>query len=450
MGLRFGGACGTLTAVELQPGTQIDRYILETRLGEGGQGAVWKAKDRLQPGRSVALKLAPMGSDTAHLERVRREARHLARLKHPGLPTCYALFEDLHLGYLVVAMELVQGPTLAEAASALVDAQKIAVLRQIATILAFLHENGVVHRDLKPENVIVCHEFWKDPLHEGAIKLIDLGISVSSGNPTPLTVVGHVIGTTSFLAPEILDPHYFPALPGTPAIDVFAFGVLGWLLLFGSHPTGLREGSPLASYALAYRQADTSSLWPPSSRSDDWVSLLRRCLAVRPRERLASGTDLLAALRGDAPDLSPAPGVTRLEPVPERVSSLPATRIEHAPAFSPAPPRSTPLPHSPPPPVPSTSLPSSSAPPIAATVFATPVAFPLADHHSAPVLPPSTVPWVASSRSQPSALLESNTLVKPAKKPSLVRYILAAFLLLIGGSLALLLTVILAILFALR
>lgn len=421
---------------------------------------MWRAEDRLQPGRSVALKLAPMGADGAHLERVRREARHLARLKHPGLPACHALFEDLQLGYLVVAMELVQGPTLAEAASALDESQKIAVLRQIAATLAFLHESGVVHRDLKPENVILGHEFWGDPLRQGAIKLIDLGISVSSGNPTPLTVVGHVIGTPSFLAPEIIDPHYFPALPGTPAVDVFAFGVLGWSLLHGVHPTGLESGSSLASYALAYRQADQSALWPPSGRSDRWVSLLRRCLAVRPRERLATGVDLLAAFTGDDAGLTPAPAATRLEPVPERVSSLPATRIEPAPSFaSGAVPAE--LPRQPlPPPVPSASLPSPAAPPAAATVFAAPIPLSLADERRAAVAPrPSPLVTSKDVRSAAPRAYNPPTPRSPAssaapadlaRKPSIFRYILAALLLLVGGGLAFFLTVILAILFALR
>lgn len=340
--------------MELRPGIQIDRYVLESRLGEGGQGAVWRAEDRLQPGRMVALKLAPMGADGAQLERVRREARHLARLKHPGLPACHALFEDLQLGYLVVAMELVQGPTLAEAAVALDEPKKLAALRQIAATLAFLHGAGVVHRDLKPENVILCHEFWANSLLQGSVKLIDLGISVSSGNPQPLTVVGHLIGTPSFLSPEILDPHYFPALPGTPGADLFAFGVLGWWLLHGAHPTGLADGSSLASYALAYRQADQTPLWPPSSRSDRWIPLLRRCLAVRQRERFSSGADLLAALSAEDAGLSSVPGATRLEPVVDRPSALPATRLEPVPSF--APPAATPLP----PPVPS-STPSFAA-----------------------------------------------------------------------------------------
>jgi serine/threonine-protein kinase len=399
-----------------------------------------------------------MGADGVHLERVRREARHLARLKHPGLPACHALFEDLQLGYLVVAMELVQGPTLAEAAPTLDEPQKIAVLRQIAATLAFLHESGVVHRDLKPENVILCHEFWGDPLRQGSVKLIDLGISVGSGNPTPLTVVGHVIGTPSFLAPEILDPHYFPALPGTPAVDVFAFGVLGWILLHGVHPTGLENGSSLTSYALAYRQADQSALWPPTSRSDRWVSLLRRCLAVRPRERLATGVDLLAFLTGGDAGLSPAPGATRLEPVADRASSLPATRLEPAPSFTPAtapaePPRQ-PLP----PPVPSASMPSPAPPPTPATVFAAPIPSSLAGRRpavpgtspSAPPVAPAVSRGAAPGAPRAPAPLAPSHPTELAKKTSIFRYILAAFLLLVGGGLAFFLTVILAILFALR
>jgi serine/threonine-protein kinase len=451
--------------VELTPGTLIDRYTLEAPLGAGGQGAVWRAEDRLQPGRAVALKLVPLAADSAHLERVRREARHLARLKHPGLPACHGLFEDLQHGLLVVAMELVQGPTLAEAIPALDDDKKSAVLRQLAATLAFLHNAGVVHRDVKPENLILCHEFWADPVRQGAVKLIDLGISISSGNPQPLTVVGHVIGTPSFLAPEILDPHYFPGLQDAPAVDVFAFGVLGWMLLQGGHPTGLLDGSSMASYALAYRQADQLPRWPGPARSDRWEPLLRRCLAVRARERFPSASDLLAALTGGDAGLTPHAGATRLESVierssvlPERTSSLPATRLDLVPlapsTLPPAPPA--------PPASPSVQAPASPAAtpipgPAPATVFAAPLPTALREQSrpSAPApvaLAPAARPAAPALAAPPGRAplaphASPAALAPPERKTSLLRYLLAGFLLLVGGGLAFVLTLFLFILF---
>lgn len=463
--------------MELRPGSQIDRYVLEICLGEGGQGAVWRAEDRLQPGRQLALKLVPMGADVSHLERVRREARHLARLKHPGLPACHALFEDLEHGYLVVAMELVQGPTLAEAAGTLDGVKKGAVLRQLAATLAFLHSSGVVHRDVKPENVILCHEFWADPFRQGSLKLIDLGISVSSGNPQPLTVVGHIIGTPSFLAPEILDPHYFPGLQDTPAADVFALGVLGWRLLFSAHPTGLADGSSMASYALAYRQADQTPMWPIGEHPEALEPLLRRCLAVRARERFASANELLAALSGADAGLSSSTGSMRSEPSYERLSSLPATRLEPVPAL--ATPASSVLPPrtSVTPPVPSSAVPptppmspartEASAPfqprpaPSPATVFAAPLPLSLAEKPapsatpapvvSAAMIPAKSAPVERRERhsTAPVKSRRSKKSEQAIEKPiSVFRYIIAGVLLLLGGSLAFVLTVVLFILFS--
>lgn len=474
--------------MDLRRGSQIDRYVLENCLGEGGQGSVWSAEDQFQTGRKVALKLVPMGVDTSHWERVRREARHLAQLKNPGLPACYGLFEDLEHGLLVVVMELVQGPTLADATSMLDEAKKVAVLRQLAATLAFLHTARVVHRDIKPENVILCHEFWGNPLQHGTLKLIDLGISVNSGNPQPLTVVGHIIGTPSFLAPEILDPHYFPALQDTPTIDIFALGVLGWGLFFGCHPTGLAVGSSMTSFAMAYREADGTPGWPASPRPFEWETLLRRCLAVRARERFPSAIELLNSFSSTNAGLTsssfaPPPSVplSRLESssknlntgipdtAPDRSSQLPPTRIEPVPA-SPSSVHSSRSPH------PFTEL--SVAPPAASlatpppirtssTVFAAPIP---ASFEEVPARAPSSVsappkqapiqPVHAPAHLQqqsPAHLQQQSPAhlqqqIEKPKTPTLAqifRYILATILLLIGGGLTFILTIILFLLYSL-
>lgn len=499
--------------MELRPGTAIDRYVLAQKLGEGGQGAVWRAEDRLQPGRELALKLVPLASsDGSQVERVRREARHLARLQHPGLPACHALFEELHHGLLVVAMELVQGPTLTEAASSLAEGQRGAVLRQVASVLAYLHGAGVVHRDVKPDNVILTPSFWSEPLRQGSVKLIDLGISVSSGNPSPLTVVGHIIGTSSFLAPEILDPPYFPSPQDTPAADVFAFGVLAWWLLTGRHPTALSEGATMASYALAYRQADQVPRWPEPAGLGAWEGLLRRCLAVRARERFASATELLSALTAEDAGLTtarppgatvqgePVRGATRLEPIAERVSSLPGAERASWPgperasvAPTPAPVAATPLPatrieprasitpralpqaHQPLPAAttaPGDPLPSATTAPAAPlpTAHDLPAPAPLPTVSAAPLpvsfrdepsrssgLPPPHAPLVpvpvpVPAAPAPAPLAPAHTSRRRASLPArpagspLLRYLLAALLLLFGGAAAFVLTIVIVVL----
>ncbi len=308
--------------MELAPGTRIDRYVLLEQLGEGGQGAVWKAEDPLHPERPCALKLVELKrSRPADAERVRREARALARLEHPSLVRCYGLFEDLKRDLLGLALELVDGASLRRVKSdpRFGPDERAALLRHVAHALAYVHDQGVVHRDLKPENVLVSKEFFENPEDPSGVKLLDFGIAREEGNPEPLTALDTVVGTLSFLAPEVVDPSFFKAKGSTPAVDVFAFGVLAWQLLTDTpHPTGLARAS-LIEYGLAYRRAaEQSGDWPAPRPEGAWGELLQRCLAVVAEARIQNGTELSASC-----DLAARSGaIVRPEPAP---GSLPAS-----------------------------------------------------------------------------------------------------------------------------
>lgn len=290
----------------LEPGTRVDRFRLIEQLGEGGQGSVWRAEDPLDTARPIALKIVPMtGATPAHLERVRREARSLARLEHPSLVKCHGLFEDLGTETLGLVIDLVSGRSLADAVG---DPRFDRVLRgkvltHIARALAYLHGEDVVHRDLKLDNVLVDDAFWERPDDASHVKLVDFGIAATIGNPNRLTAVGHIVGTPAYMAPELLDPKHFGAGPVTPAADVFAFGVVGWALLIGGHPTGLPPESSVVDYAVEYRRADVKQPpWSTRSPPDSWGTLLLQCLAPAPTSRIADGQTLVplceAALRG--------------------------------------------------------------------------------------------------------------------------------------------------------
>jgi len=283
--------------VDLAGGDHVDRYVLVEQLGEGGQGSVWKADDKLEPGRPRALKLVPLVLARPNdVERVRREARALAKLNHGSLVRCHALFEDLKLSLLGIVMDFVDGASLRAAADEpwMTDRHRTLALRHVAHALAYVHSQGGVHRDLKLENVLVTRAFWDKPEVASNVKLVDFGIAKMPDGAHALTAVDSLIGTMSYLSPEILDPAFFDSSGSSPAADVFAFGVMAYKLLQEGHPTGLPPRAGIVDYGAAYRAAAKSDVpWPPDAPSNAWGDLLRDCLRVRANERIKDGSELV-------------------------------------------------------------------------------------------------------------------------------------------------------------
>lgn len=315
--------------MDLASGDRVDRYVLRTRLGEGGQGEVWRADDLLAPDQPKALKLVRVASASAtQLERLRREARRLVQLRHPSLVACHALFEDLHHEVVGVAMEYADGQPLDELIgdATMTEQDRLLLLAHIASALAYVHQRNVVHRDIKPENVVVTRGFRADPTDPSTVKLIDFGIAVESDNPRPLTKVGHVIGTPPYLAPELIDPSgWNHSGAATPTSDVFAFGVLAWKLLLGdlyAHPTELGPRAQFAEYAIVYRQS-AGQAWPRATMSAAWFPLVARCLALHAHDRLQDGLEVLTQLAAVMPGIKlptaehavPTPSVGSVVPV---------------------------------------------------------------------------------------------------------------------------------------
>src|SRR3954451_3520395 len=173
----------------------LGRYRLTSRLGSGGFGTVYAARDeRLR--RTVAVKVIPRAqTDDAH---VGREARVAARLNHPNVVALYEAGEDADNVYLV--SELVEGRTLADliADDALSDRDIARLGAALCDGLAHAHERGVVHRDVKPQNVMVVAQPARG---SGFAKLTDFGVAHLAGDE-PLTRTGDVVGTLAYMAPE--------------------------------------------------------------------------------------------------------------------------------------------------------------------------------------------------------------------------------------------------------
>lgn len=241
------------------------RFERIRKLGQGGFGTVWQARDT-QLGRTVALKIAHV-TDQETQERMRREARALAMLSHPNCVRVYDLVEE-HDGMALV-MEYLEGRSLADTVDtggALDDMSAGKLWATLAGALSAAHEKDVLHRDMKPSNVIL------DP--QGLPHLIDFGIARSAGD-AKLTATGMMIGTPDYTAPEIAE-----GSTATPASDAWQLAATVSYALSGHPPRGTRE-TPMAALMAAARSEPASHL----PRQSVHARLLRASLDPQPRNR---------------------------------------------------------------------------------------------------------------------------------------------------------------------
>ncbi|GDY29837.1 serine/threonine-protein kinase [Gandjariella thermophila] len=222
------------------------RFVRLQRLGRGGMGTVWLAEDS-QLGRTVAVKLShALDADTE--ERILREARALAAVRHPNCVRVYDIVEDAGEDGrgLAIVMEYIEGRSLSEEVRGHAALDDVAAARLWATMagaLAAAHDKGVLHRDVKPSNIII------DP--SGAPHLIDFGIARRQGEST-LTAAGMMMGTPDYLAPETA-----AGQPATPASDAWQLAATVSFALTGRPPRGERESTVSALMAAAQAQPVT-------------------------------------------------------------------------------------------------------------------------------------------------------------------------------------------------
>jgi eukaryotic-like serine/threonine-protein kinase len=290
-----------------------DRYELGEQLGAGGMGRVVAAHDHVLD-REVAVKLLGPTPDPVARERFLREARAAARLRHPNAVLVHDAGE--HDGQPYLVMELVHGRTLADLVASegpLPFEDAIAITTGILDVLAVAHRQGLVHRDVKPANVLLPDD--------GGVKLADFGIAKALDDAaTGLTTSGTVIGTASYLAPELVEGR-----AASPASDVYAVGCLLYALLAGDPPF---TGEHAVAVAYAHRHTPVPDL--RSRRPDlpdDLRAVVERSLAKDPAQRYPDAAAMqLALLEGptrvpSAPSV-PAPAVP-LAPVGDGTAVLP-------------------------------------------------------------------------------------------------------------------------------
>src|SRR5262245_57904199 len=277
--------------------TLARRYKLESELGRGGMGIVFRASD-LTLQREVAVKVLPEAAATGQArERLLREARAAAALNHPGIVAVHDVGE--HQGIPFFVMELVEGTDLHAAPPKSLQ-EIVALAGRICDALEHAHAHGIVHRDLKPENVL---------LSRSGVKLADLGVAFRA-DVRRVTDSGAIVGTVSYMAPE---QALGEAVDGRA--DLYALGVMLYELVTGRLPfVGTRPLEVVSQHVHA-------PVIPPRALKPDLPTALDaaivKLLAKQPAQRYASAAEAKAALEraltAAAPSETEASNVALLE-----------------------------------------------------------------------------------------------------------------------------------------
>jgi serine/threonine protein kinase/Tol biopolymer transport system component len=303
----------------LTSGTKLGPYEIQSPLGAGGMGEVYRARDtRLD--RTVAVKVlaSHLSSSPELKQRMEREGRAISSLNHPHICQLYDIGSQNGTDYLV--MEFLEGETLAErlrrGAIPLAEVFKIGIA--VAEALAVAHRSGIVHRDLKPGNIM---------LTAGGAKLMDFGLAKPLGLPaasgsgsapsftaaatmsgpsplSPLTTAGSIIGTIQYMSPEQIEGKEADARS-----DIFAFGAVLYEMAAGKRPFAGKSQISLASSILESEPEPVSVLKPNTPAAFQHV--VTTCLQKNPDERYQSAQDIKLELQWIAADrTSPAVAAT--------------------------------------------------------------------------------------------------------------------------------------------
>ena len=302
----------------MTPGARLGVYDVTAQLGEGGMGAVYRARDtKLQ--RDVALKvlLPEVANDPERLARFRREAQTLAALNHPHIGAIYGLEESApsagagQASTIALVLELVEGPTLADriARGPIPVDEALPIARQIAEALEAAHEQGIIHRDLKPANIKV-----KD---DGTVKVLDFGLAKAmepaagsrqsatgiANSPTitspAMTQAGMILGTAAYMAPEQARGKAVDR-----RADIWAFGAVLFEMLSGRRPF---EGEDMTEVLGAVVRLEPPWDALPLPVPARVTQALRLCLRKDPKQRVGDIRDVRLALEGAFETAAPRP-----------------------------------------------------------------------------------------------------------------------------------------------
>jgi tetratricopeptide (TPR) repeat protein len=257
-----------------------DRYRLDSELGRGGMGTVYRATD-LELHREVAVKVLSATSQTSDArERLLREARAAAALNHPHIVTIHDVGEEQGAPFLV--MELVPGPRLSQARPADLSGV-VHIATQICAALEHAHVNNIVHRDLKPDNVLLSGSSMAH-----TVKLADLGLALPA-DAARISRAGVIVGTAAYMAPEQALGQLVDA-----RTDLYALGVVLYELATGRLPFTGDDPLTIISQHVHAPVVPPRVLRPDIPRALETIIL--RLLAKDPAQRFSSASETRAAL----------------------------------------------------------------------------------------------------------------------------------------------------------
>jgi len=276
----------------LHEGAMLGPYRIEGRLGAGGMGEVWKARD-VRVSRYVAIKT----SRSEFNDRFKREATAVAALNHPHIAALFDVGAG-ESGFAFLVLEYVDGNTLADMISRgpLPHDQVLRIALEIAEAVEAAHDRGIIHRDLKPANI----KLTKD----GSVKVLDFGLAKTLGTEggewasepdvTSDTKTGMVVGTPAYMSPEQAS-----GMPVDRRADIWSFGVIVYEMLTGKRPfAGKGTSETLAAVLNSDVQLDDVPI--------QWRRLLQRCLTRAPRQRLQAIGEARIALEQGLPAATPS------------------------------------------------------------------------------------------------------------------------------------------------
>ena len=297
----------------MQP-AQLGRYLIQSELGRGAMGVVYKATDTVLE-RAVAVKTINMALEKDGVDRYEarfyQEARAAGGLNHPNLVTIYDVGKQGDTAYM--AMELIEGVELRSLIGdgrSLPVAQAVSIAAQVAEGLAYAHQHGVIHRDIKPANIMV--------LANGPAKITDFGIA-RMRSASELTQTGIMLGSPKYMSPEqVLGKR------ADHRSDIFALGVILYEMLIGVPPFNGENVTALLYQIVNFAPPAPSAVSPAVPQLLDYI--VAKALAKPMEERYQSAQALAHDLRECERSLA-APPARTLPPRPPSLAPGPGPAL---------------------------------------------------------------------------------------------------------------------------